>query len=45
MVLLDRSMPPILGIPQDLGTVSDVLDSTGTILECLWEAQASAHCP
>jgi hypothetical protein len=34
-VPVDHGMPPILGIPRDLGT----------ILECLWEAHASGHNP
>jgi hypothetical protein len=35
-VLVDHGMPPILEIPQDLGTVGDVLRVRGTILEGLW---------
>jgi hypothetical protein len=32
-VLVDLGMPPILRIPQDLGTVGDVLEAAVTVLE------------
>jgi hypothetical protein len=42
-VLVDISMPPILGIPQDPHMADDVLEVAGTILERLQEAYASDH--
>jgi hypothetical protein len=36
-VLVDLGMPPFPGIPQDLGTVDDILEAVGTTLERLQE--------
>jgi hypothetical protein len=44
-VLVDLGMPPILRIPQDLGTVGDVPEAVVTILERPQEAHASSHGP
>jgi hypothetical protein len=44
-VLVDRGMPPILGIPRDPHMANDILEVMGIILEHLWEAYASDHGP
>jgi hypothetical protein len=44
-VLLDLGIPTIPRIPQPTRTASDVLEATGTVLECLQEAYASADSP
>jgi hypothetical protein len=44
-VLVDLGMPPILGIPWNLCTATDVLEAVDIILEHLKEAYDSGHNP
>jgi hypothetical protein len=40
MILGDLGLPPIRGIPQDLGKARDVMEAVGVVLEHLWKAHA-----
>jgi hypothetical protein len=44
-VLVELGMPPIPWIPQEPGTAGDILETVGTVLEHLREANASNHGP
>jgi hypothetical protein len=44
-VMGDLRIPPILGIPKPSCMVGNILETVGTVLECLWEAYASSNGP